>query len=200
LQTITQENPKIVAESKGFKFYTEGAATAAYSYAYNEPDEISDNEIEDKFDFIEDDKLKEILVRDFRELEICRIRGLNKSTLVICGSIIEALLIDQILKEDNLPLAQEKFNDNIKKKRPDRIDKLPQEWFFAEIIDVCKNLNLISDESKKDSWRINEYRNIIHPMNEISQNKNISPELAEISYNILLLIIKDISSLEKTGS
>lgn len=193
---INQTNPNIVAESKDFKFYTVGAATAAYSCAYSEPVEISEHEIEDKFDFIEDGKLKEILVRDFRELEICRIRNLNKSTLVICGSIIEALLIDQILKPDNLPQAQENFNDNIRKKRPERIDKTPQEWFFAEIIDVCKNLNLISDESKKDSWRINEYRNIIHPMNEISQKKNISSELAQISYNILSLIIKDISSLE----
>ena len=200
MQTITKENPKIVAEFKGFKFYTEAAATAAYSITYNELDEISDHEIEEKFNFIEDKELKKILVRDFCELEICKIRGLNKSTLVICGSIIEALLIDQICKEDNLLQAQENFNDIIRQKRSDRIDKLPQEWYFAEIIDVCENLNLISNESKRDSWRINEYRQIIHPMNEISQNKKITPELAEISYNILLLIIKDISGLEKTGS
>lgn len=195
LPKINHVNPKIVAESKDFKFYSVDAATAAYSCAYNEPVDISESEIEDKFDFIEDDELKVILIRDFRELEICRIRGLNKSTLVICGSIIEALLIDQILRKDNLIQAQEIFNENIGQKRPDRIDKNPHEWFFAEIIDVCKNLDLISDESKKDSWRINEYRNIIHPMNEISQKKNISSELAQISYNILSLIIKDVSSL-----
>ena len=185
-------NPEIpLAEYKGITLYTSDAVSTTLDFVSKSPEEVSEQEIEEKFDFIKDEGLRRILIRDFLELETCNNSGLAKSTLVLCGSIIEALLLDQILKDDNLSSAQERFNDIIRKKEPERVDIPPEKWWFAEIIDVCEKLGLISPEAKKEVWKLNDYRQIIHPMNEISGERNITPELAHISYFVLSMIIND---------
>lgn len=180
-----------LAEYKGITLYTSDAVSTTLNFVSKSPEEVSEQEIEEKFDFIKDEGLRRILIRDFLELETCNNSGLAKSTLVLCGSIIEALLLDQILKDDNLSSAQERFNDIIRKKEPERVDTPPEKWWFAEIIDVCEKLGLISPEAKKEVWKLNDYRQIIHPMNEISGERNITPELAHISYFVLSMIIND---------
>jgi len=185
-------NPKTpLAEYKGIQIYSPEAVSTTLEYVGKDIEEVSEQEIEEKFEFIEDESLRRILIRDFLELETCKNRGLAKSTLVLCGSIIEALLLDQILKDENLSRAQERFNDIIRKKKPERVDTPPEKWWFAEIIDVCEKLGLISHEAKKEVWKLNDYRQIIHPTNEISMERNITPELSHISYLILSMIIND---------
>ncbi len=185
-----------LAEYRGITLYTPDAVSTTLNFVIEGTEEVSEQEIEEKFDFIKDDSLKRILIRDFLELETCKNRGLTKSTLVLCGSVIEALLLDQIIKDDNLSIAQEKFNDIIREKKPDRVDTSPEKWWFAEIIDVCEKLKLISHEAKKEVWKLNDYRQIIHPMNEISLEKNITPELAQISYHILSMIINELKKFQ----
>jgi len=185
-------NPETpLAEYKGITLYTSDAVSTTLDFVSKSPEEVSEQEIEEKFDFIKDEGLRRILIRDFLELETCNNSGLAKSTLVLCGSIIEALLLDQILKDDNLSSAQERFNDIIRKKEPERVDTPPEKWWFAEIIDVCEKLRLISPEAKKEVWKLNDYRQIIHPMNEISGKRDITPELAHIAYLVLSMIIND---------
>lgn len=180
-----------LAEYKGVTLYTPDAVSTTLNFVSKGPEEVSEQEIEEKFDFIKEEGLRRIIIRDFLELETCKNRGLAKSTLVLCGSIIEALLLDQIHKEDNLSSAKERFNDINRNKEPERVDTPPEKWWFAEIIDVCEKLRLISPEAKKEVWKLNNYRQIIHPMNEIRGERNITPELANISYFVLSMIIND---------
>ena len=189
---MSSKEKSTLAEYKGIKFYSPSAVSTALEYVTTGPEESLEEEIEDKFNFIEEEELRKILIRDFLELETCKNRGLIKSTLVLCGSIIEALLLDQILKDDNLSNAQLKFDDIFREKEPERVGKPPKKWWFAEVIKVCEKLELVSNEAIKEVWKLNDYRQIIHPMNEIDKRKNISIELAQISYHVLLMIIKDL--------
>lgn len=91
-----------LAEYKGITLYTSDAVSTTLNFVSKDLEEVSEQEIEEKFDFIKEEGLRRILIRDFLELETCKNRDLAKSTLVLCGSIIEALLLDQILKDDNL--------------------------------------------------------------------------------------------------
>jgi len=191
LQKFDSELPVAVYKNDLIIYKTEGVSTLL-DYIDRIEDGISEEEIEETFNFIEDVNFKKILVRDFLELEVCKNRNLSKSVLVLCGSIIEALLMDQISKKDNLSKSQEIFNDIIRQKKPERMDLSPEKWWFAEITKVCEKLEIISSESVREVWKLNDYRQIIHPMNEIREKKNITPELAQISYHVLLLIIKDL--------
>lgn len=183
-----------LAEYKGIEFYSPDAVSTALNFVAVGPEELYETDVEDKFDFVVDKKLKTILIRDFLELETCKNKGLIKSTLILCGSIIEALLLDQIIKDNNQSNAQEKFNDMIRENKPDRLDTPPKKWWFAEVIKVCEKLKLVSNEATTEMWKLNNYRQIIHPMNEIDNQKNISPELAQISYHVLSMIINDLRS------
>lgn len=191
MQKFDSEIPVAVYKNDLIIYKVEGVSTLL-DYIDRIEDGVSEEEIKEIFNFIVDVNLKNILVRDFLELEVCKNRNLSKSVLVLCGSIIEALLMDQISKEDNLSKSQEIFNEIIGQKKKERLDLSPEKWWFAETIKVCQKLEIISSESVRESWKLNEYRQIIHPMNEIREKKNITPELAQISYNVLLLIIKDL--------
>ena len=192
MQNFDSEIPVAVYKKDLIIYKTEGVSTLL-DYIDRIEDEISEEEIEKIFDFIEDANLKNILIRDFLELEVCKNRNLSKSALVLCGSIIEALLMDQIFKDNNSSESQRIFNDIVRQKKPERMDLSPEKWWFAEIINVCEKLEIIASESVREVWKLNDYRQIIHPMNEIREKKNITPELAQISYNVLVLIIKDLS-------
>ena len=192
MQNFDSEIPVAVYKKDLIIYKTEGVSTLL-NYIDRTEDEISEEEIEKIFDFIEDANLKNILIRDFLELEVCKNRNLSKSALVLCGSIIEALLMDQIFKDNNSSESQRIFNDIVRQKKPERIDLSPEKWWFAEIINVCEKLEIIGSESVREVWKLNDYRQIIHPMYEIREKKNITPELAQISYNVLVLIIKDLS-------
>lgn len=189
---MSDPNKSALAEYKGITLYSTTAVSTALNFVTKGPEELLEEEVEEKFNFIEEEGLRKILIRDFLELETCKNRGLIKSTLVLCGSIIEALLLDQILKDDNLSNAQLKFDDIIREKEPKRVGKSPKEWWFAEVIKICEKLELVSNEAIKEVWKLNDYRQIIHPINEIDNRKNISLELAQISYHVLLMIINDL--------
>lgn len=192
MQNFDSEIPVAVYKKDLIIYKTEGVSTLL-DYIDRTEEGISEEEIEKIFNFIEDANLKNILIRDFLELEVCKNRNLSKSALVLCGSIIEALLMDQIINEKISSESQKIFNDTVRQKKPERIDLSPEKWWFAEIINVCEKLKIIGSESVREVWKLNDYRQIIHPMNEIREKKNITPELAQISYNVLVLIIKDLS-------
>lgn len=191
---MSSKENSTLAEYKGIKCYSTSAVSTVLEYVDTGPEESLEEEIEDIFNFIEDEKLRNILIRDFLELETCKNRGLIKSTLVLCGSIIEALLLDQILKMDNLSNAQIRFDDISRNDKPERVGITPKKWWFAEVIKVCEKLELVSSDSLNEVWKLNDYRQIVHPMNEIDKRTNINPELAQISYHVLLMIIKDLKS------
>ncbi len=181
------------AEYKGIKIYTNDAVSTVLRYVDEGSFELSEHEVRDKFDFVEDGSLKNILIRDFLELQTCKKLNLSKSTFILCGSIVEALLINHIIgDEERMSSAKQRFNDIVRSEKPNRIDLSPEKWWFAEIIDVCDKLELVSKESIREVWKLNDYRQIIHPMNEISTKKNISPDLAQIAYHTLSIIITDL--------
>ena len=48
----------------------------------------------EQFDFIADQKFRNLLNRDFQELKDCVTNGLSKSVLVLSGSVIETVLLE----------------------------------------------------------------------------------------------------------
>lgn len=96
------------------------------------------------FDFIGDNKLREILVRDRNEMLICLESEAPKSVLVLAGSIIEAILID-ILSHNGAagsPFLRKTLSD---------------------LIDTANNEKIISNRSKELLTVLRGYRNLIHP-------------------------------------
>jgi len=131
-----------------------------------------------KFEFISDKKFKEILLRDYEELLMCYEIKATKSVLILCGSIIEAILMEYFI--DSLPHGRTK----------DDILKLP----LGQLLEIAETEGVITSKIKKLSSVIQDYRNLIHPGREIRKDEKFSNEDAEIALTLLKITVDSIKT------
>ncbi|MBK7871744.1 MAG: DUF4145 domain-containing protein [Saprospiraceae bacterium] len=86
---------------------------------------------------------REILLRDYSELRKCFENNLYKSTIVLSGSILEAVLIEYYVSTGN------------SEKEANEVTKLK----LFQLIDKAANDNLISERAKNLSSVVRDYRN-----------------------------------------
>jgi hypothetical protein len=113
------------------------------------------------FSFIADAQLRAIIERDYRELTLYLFpAGAWKSTVVMAGSILEALLHDA-LSRDPATLAAAQANLHAPQKP---IEK----WTLHQLIEVAAALDLIPQTRLKAiDQSLRDYRNYVHPSVEI---------------------------------
>ncbi|MDO6813998.1 hypothetical protein [Tenacibaculum soleae] len=129
-----------------------------------------------KFDFITDEKFRNLLERDYEELMKCLETKSSKSVLILSGSIIEAILTDYFL---NFP--PEKHNEK----------KILSSDLY-KLIELAKENELISQSTKELSTVLKNYRNLIHPGREIRKNESFDFDTAVVAKSLVNIIIKEI--------
>jgi hypothetical protein len=128
------------------------------------------------FDFIADLQFRAILKRDFDELQKCIDNNLSKSALILSGSIIETILVEYFTHY--LP----------KGKTIAQILKMDLDNLIIE----AHSIKLISNNSKDLCAVVKNYRNLIHPGREIRKNEDFDSETANVSFNLVKIILKEL--------
>lgn len=131
-----------------------------------------------KFEFISDKKFKEILLRDYEELLNCYEIKATKSILILCGSIIEAILIEYFI--ECLPHGKTK----------DDLLRLT----LGQLLEIAETEKVITTKIKKLSSVIQDYRNLIHPGREVRKEEKFSNEDAEIAMTLLKITVDSIKA------
>jgi len=135
------------------------------------------------FFFVSDVKLKEIIQRDYEEVQKVRSVNAVKATIVLSGSLIEALLLDSLIKDE------QKATTSIK--APPK--KILSEWNLNELIIVARDLGIISsDAASRFIDPIRDFRNLIHPGKEKRSKMKFSMEEANIAFQVLKIVIRDL--------
>ena len=129
---------------------------------------------------INDSELKDLLVSDLEECAICIATKQNKSAIILCGSIVEAVLMDTLL------------NRNIKKYTIKNKSKNIKDMSLNELLEVANSEKIISKITYNLSHVIKDYRNIIHPSNSIRNSFKISDERVMVIWNILKEILESL--------
>lgn len=130
--------------------------------------------------------LRDILLRDVKECAVSLLTNQYKSCIVICGSVIEAILVDKItsgglIKYDIGTLLNKKpRSKNVK------------EMDLNELLELAKAENFIDVEVYYLSSYVRSYRNIIHPSCEIRKSYDVNEDTAKLMWNVLLAIIKEL--------
>lgn len=127
--------------------------------------------------FITDEQLRNLVERDKRELENAIKYKLEKSPLLLAGSIIEAILCDFFLAypHERLPSRN--------------VLSAP----LSELIDLAHTEGLISERSKQLATVIRNYRNLIHPGREYRLKEKVDVHAARVAYNLVEMVIGEIS-------
>jgi hypothetical protein len=116
------------------------------------------------FAFVTDAALRVIIERDYRELSLILLPdGAWKSVVVMSGSILEAILYDQLTK-DSATVASAVAASKAPKNR----DLSKGEWRLHDLIQVAVELGILPPPRAASIDQIlRDYRNFVHPKKEI---------------------------------
>ena len=138
---------------------------------------------EREFTFVRDTKIRDIVERDYAEIQRAFIAECWKSVIILSGGAIEAMLVD--LLEQNRTSAQTAAS-------APKSTELSR-WVLSDLIAVAVELKLVSAGAEKLSHSIREYRNLVHPGNEIRNGLSFGREEARIALEVLHIIHRDLT-------
>jgi len=152
-----------------------------------------------KFDKNQIDKLpiasdlRSIAKERFNEAQVCFENGAYLAAIVMAGSTLEAALMG----------AAEEYSKQFNKstfcpKNGEKTKKL-HEWTLAEYINVGADIGLLSDDVKKFSHALRDFRNYIHPLRQISNKFKPDEHTAEICLKVLKAALHDLIKNKPDG-
>lgn len=117
------------------------------------------------FAFIKDEGLRRIIERDYKELSLILFPGgAWKSTVIMAGSVFEAILYD--LLTDPARLAKAKAS--AKAPSDKKSDLEGGKWKLESLIDVAVDLDLLpKGQANAIHQVLRNYRNFVHPKKEV---------------------------------
>ena len=122
----------------------------------------------------------EIIEGRLKEARAALSVGAFLSVIVLCGSVLEAVLLGAAQKEPA------KFNRAMASpKSPDGKVKSFQDWSLAQFIDVACEINLLKLDVKKFSHGLRDFRNYIHPYEQMVSNFTPDEHTAKVCFQAL---------------
>ena len=106
--------------------------------------------------------------------------GAHLSVIFLCGSVLEAVLLGAAQKEParfNRATASPKGKDGIVRQFP--------EWSLAQFIDVACELDLLKPDVKKFSHGLRDFRNYIHPYEQMVSGFTPDEHTAKLCFQVL---------------
>ncbi|MBE9479367.1 MAG: hypothetical protein IMY80_05320 [Chloroflexi bacterium] len=128
------------------------------------------------------------VLRDVAERDLAEARGLDadassKATVILLGSIAEALLLDALWYRETQESGSTKVTES-------NLNK----WNLSKLIDKANGFKLLDRSTYATSHILRGYRNLVHPGNEDAQTLGPRPAQAVAAIDFLLALIRDLSA------
>ncbi|TAG92310.1 MAG: hypothetical protein EAZ09_15475 [Oscillatoriales cyanobacterium] len=132
--------------------------------------------------------LSDILQQRIMEIEQCFSAGAYLSVILLAGSTLEGILLGLAKKHPK------KFNTS-KASPKDTSGKVKEfhDWSLSCFIDVAKDINLIQHDTQKFSHSLRDFRNYIHPFEQMRSGFNPRQHTAKICLQVLKNAIHEIN-------
>jgi hypothetical protein len=136
-----------------------------------------------------DSSLISVLEVRIKEIEKCSKSCLWLSAVIMAGSVAEGLLLGIALTKP------QKFNES-KISPKDKNGKVHQfqHWTLKDFIDVAYDIQLIKDDIKKFSHALKDFRNYIHPYQQMISGFTFDEHTTKICIQVLHAIVADLSN------
>lgn len=138
-----------------------------------------------------DPSLVPVLESRLAEAQHCLVSA-PLATIFLCGSILEGILLGVALqKPKDFNQAANSPKDKENKVKPFH------EWSLAQFIDVAHGLGALKLDVKKFSHELRDFRNYIHPYQQLASKFTPDKHTAEICMQVLKAAIADLSGGRK---
>lgn len=162
---------------------------------------LDDNETESKDDFLSKDfssisiddlgldlEITSILKSRVDEIQNCLDSNAPLSVIVMIGSTLEGILLG-IARKFPQQFNQSETAPKNKENKPKKFD----EWTLKNFIDVACSLNLLQEDIRKFSHLLREFRNYIHPYEQLKLKFQPSQHTEKICWQVLQAAIYQLS-------
>lgn len=106
--------------------------------------------------------------------------GAYLSVVMLCGSILEAVLLGNAQKEPA------RFNrSSASPKGPDGKVRRFQDWTLAQFIDVASDVGILKPDVQKFSHGLRDFRNYIHPYEQLVSRFTPDEHTATVCFQVL---------------
>ena len=121
--------------------------------------------------------------------EVCR--GLDSknplSVILLCGSILEGILLGIAIQK-----AKEFANTSCAPKNKEGRALPPNKWKLTSLIDAACQIQLLGEDIKRFSFVLRDFRNYIHPYEQMSSGFKPDQDTAKICLQVLNAAIVDL--------
>ena len=128
-----------------------------------------------------DPTIAAILESRIREAMDCHRAGASLASIFMCGSVLEGILLNLALKN---PAALNQAKSSPKNKETQKVKPF-QDWTLANLIDVAHEAGLLRLDVKKFSHVMRDFRNYIHPYEQMASKFDPDKHTAEICLQVL---------------
>lgn len=133
-----------------------------------------------------------IIENRLAEARIALKAGAHLSVIFLCGSVLEAVLLGAAQKEPA------RFNQaNASPKASDGIVKRFHEWSLAQFIEVACEIGLLKPDVKKFSHGLRDFRNYIHPYEQMVSGFSPDEHTAKVCFQVLKAALASVAGERK---
>ena len=139
-----------------------------------------------------DIRVQRVIEQRLKEIEACLTAGAPLSVVFLCGSTLEGILLgiaSQYPAVFNQATAAPKKDGKV----------LPfKTWTLANLIDVAHELSIIGEDVKKYSHALRDFRNYIHPFEQLRSGFEPHDHTARISWQVLKAAAFEVGNYQST--
>jgi len=139
-----------------------------------------------------DSTIAPILESRIREAMECHHVGASLASIFMCGSVLEGILLNIALKN---PAAFNQAQSSPKSKETQKVRPF-QDWTLANLIDVTHEVGLLRLDVKKFSHVMRDFRNYIHPYEQMASKFDPDKHTAEICLQVLRAAIVGLKAVK----
>ena len=137
-------------------------------------------------EFIRENTLRNNLQEDLVEAALVHQSGAWKSCVMLCGCLIEGVLLDSLTHRE-LEATACALKLGIK-------EPSMAVWGLDPLLRVAESIGALSKGTTKLAHGIREFRNLVHPGKELRDESRPGKEAADIAMKVVELVIKDCQS------
>ena len=132
--------------------------------------------------------ITEIIKQRIEEIKKCLKSKAALATIFLCGSTLEGILLGVATNNPKI------FNSANASPKGNSGKVLGfQNWNLKNLIDVAKETGFLNEDVKKFSHSLRDFRNYIHPYEQVNQRFNPDEHTAKICFHVLKAAIYQIT-------
>jgi len=134
--------------------------------------------------------ISEIIKQRLSEIEICLKNNISLSSIFLIGSTLEGILLEIACQN---PQKYNQAKSSPKNKDTEKVKQF-NEWTLSNFIDTSNEIGFLKEDVKKFSHAIRDFRNYIHPYEQMSSNFYPDKHTALICWQVLKAAIYQLSN------